>query len=251
MLLPHELYQKMPPELAAAGLAYLRKEDRDTYKTGLSSLAIQRKLRPAFIQKRPGDKQIEWMVDMLKLRTTVAVGEHMLQTWLMKEHTDMLVMFLDKLEIDHDGEGSVEGELPEELEDAKLKDAVEAILGRKEAGVVAVYLHMFKLQRPAGWPNLGEILESDTRLKIGSEAAEEPAEAAEEEEPAETETAEEEKPAETVEEEEGAETAEKEGDTEAAEGGEDVEAVQEAADEEAEAAQEETVADPDSAPEEE
>ena len=64
MLFPHELYQKMSPELAAAGLAYLRKEDRETYKTGLSSLAIQRKLRPAFIQKRPGDKQIEWMVEI-------------------------------------------------------------------------------------------------------------------------------------------------------------------------------------------
>lgn len=171
MLFPHELYQKMSPELAAAGLAFLRKEDRDTYKTGLSSLAIQRKLRPAFIQKRSGDKQIEWMVDQMKMRTSVAVAEHMLQTWLMKEHTDMLVMLLDHLEIDHDGEGSVEGELPEELDDEKLKAGVEMILSKKDPEVVAVYLHMFKLQRPVEWGNLGTMLESDGRLAIGKDEA--------------------------------------------------------------------------------
>lgn len=196
MLFPHELYQKMTPELAASSLAYLRKEDRDTYKTGLSSLAIQRKLRPAFIQKRSGDKQIEWMVDMLKLRTSVAVGEHMLQTWLMKEHTDMLVMLLDKLEIDHDGEGSVEGELPEELDSEKLEDALELLLAKKPAEVVAVYLHMFKLQRPVDWDNLGKLLSSDPRLAIGGEqpaaevepGAEVEAEVADESEPAEEES---------------------------------------------------------------
>ena len=169
MLFPHELYQKMSPATAAAGLAYLRKEDRDTYKTGLSSLAIQRKLRPAFIQKRSGDKQIEWMVEMMKMKTAVAVGEHMLQTWLMKEHTDMLVMFLDKLEIDHDGEGSVEGDLPTELDEANLKEAVALILGRKDSEVVAIYLHMFKLQRPVEWDNLGKMLDEDKRLALGAE----------------------------------------------------------------------------------
>jgi hypothetical protein len=187
MLFPHELYQKMSPELAAAGLAYLRKEDRDTYKTGLSSLAIQRKLRPAFIQKRSGDKQIEWMVEMLKMRTSVAVGEHMLQTWLMKEHTDMLVMFLDKLEIDHDGEGSVEAELPEELDEEKLNAAVDLILSKKEPEVAAIYLHMFKLQRPVEWENLGAMLEADSRLAIGgATAAEDPVDETPSEEPAES-----------------------------------------------------------------
>ena len=171
MLFPHELYQKMSPELAAAGLAYLRKDDRETYKTGLSSLAIQRKLRPAFIQKRPGDKQIEWMVEMMKMRNSVAVAEHMLQTWLMKEHTDMLVMFLDKLEIDHDGEGSVEGELPDELDGDKLEEAIDMLLSRKDPEVVTVYLHMFKLQRPVEWENLGKVLEEDSRLVLGGSQA--------------------------------------------------------------------------------
>lgn len=168
MLFPHELYQKMKPETAIAGLLYLRKEDRDTYKTGLSSLAIQRKLRPAFIQKRSADKQMEWMIEMMKMKTSVAVAEHMLQTWLMKEHTDMLVMFLDKLEIDHDGEGSVDGELPDELDDGKLNGAIDQILGRKDAEVVAIYLHMFKLQRPVEWDNLGKILNEDKRLALGT-----------------------------------------------------------------------------------
>jgi len=182
MLFPHELYQKMSPETAAAGLAYLRREDRETYKTGLSSLAIQRKLRPAFIQKRSGDKQIAWIVEQLKLKTSVAVAEHLLQNWLMKEHTDMLVMFLDHLEIDHDGEGSIEADLPEELEDEKLNAAVEMILSKKDAEVVALYLHMFKLQRPVEWENLGKLLNEDKRLALGSEgtAAEEPAAVVEE-----------------------------------------------------------------------
>ena len=38
--------------------------------------------------------------------------------------------------------------------------------------MVAIYLHMFKLQRPVEWENLGAMLESDPRLAIGGAAAE-------------------------------------------------------------------------------
>ena len=68
--------------------------------------------------------------------------------------------------IEHDGEGSVEGTLPEVLDDEKLKATIEALLGAHDAKLVTLYLTVFNLQTANGWDNLEGLLESDDRLTL-------------------------------------------------------------------------------------
>ncbi len=165
----HLLFQRMPAETAAEMLRYLREHEREAYKSVLSSLAVQRKLRPVFIQKRPLDKQIEWMTESMKLRVGNDIGEQVIQVWLMKANKEMLVAFLDAMGIEHDGEGSIDN-LPETMDPETLKTSVDGLLEKYPAHAVALYLNVFQSQRADGWPALGELIASDPRLQIGAAA---------------------------------------------------------------------------------
>ena len=159
----YQILQSVPGELVDEILNFLRDEERDVYKSALSSLATGRKLRPVFIQKRPLDRQIAWMGQSLKMKTGDEVAEQLLQVWLLKSKKDMLIKFLDGVGIEHDGEGSVD-ELPEEIDAEKLKTSVDALLDEYTADTVKVYLHLFQSQRPGGWESLGNLIENDERL---------------------------------------------------------------------------------------
>ena len=145
---------------------WMRETDRDLYKTALSSLASNRKLRPAFVQKKPVVDQISWMHQTLSLKTSDMIGEHLLQVYFMKGQEEMLASFCDGLEIPHDGNGQVEGELPETLDAEKLKTAIDSLLEKFEPALVTLYLHTFNIQTPDGWEELSKALDSDERLKL-------------------------------------------------------------------------------------
>ena len=60
---------------------------------------------------------------------------------------------------------------PREERFAWLKDslasAIDTLLSKHDAAVVSVYLHTFQaLHEEGGWPTLGELLETDARLKL-------------------------------------------------------------------------------------
>ena len=84
----------------------------------------------------------------------------------MKGQKELLISFCDGLGIEHDGEGSVEGTLPDALDDEKLKTTVDSLLENNDAKLVTLYLTVFNLQTPNGWENLQGILESDERLTL-------------------------------------------------------------------------------------
>ena len=160
-----EIFQQISPELANRIFHDLRTEEKDVYTTALSSLAAQRKLRPVFIQKKRPEEQYAWLHKMAKLKLADGIDEHLLQIWLMKAREEMLVIFLDLMAIDHDGEGAVE-DLPETLDAEKLPGAIEKLLGKFDAEEVAVYLHVFQMQRPGGWDELSAELEKNDKLSL-------------------------------------------------------------------------------------
>jgi len=145
---------------------WVRAEEKDLYKATLATLATNRKLRPVFVQKKPVEGQIEWLHKTLKLRTSDMIGEHLFQVWLMQGKQDLLITFCDGMGIEHDGKGTVTGDLPEEVDAEKLKTTVDSMLEGNEANVVTLYLQVFNLQRPGGWETVSELLQSDERLKL-------------------------------------------------------------------------------------
>ena len=162
----HLLFRNIPDSLSHEILEFLRTDERDMYKTALATLAAQRKLRPVFVQRKPVPKQISWLKETLQLRTSDGVAEHIFQIWFLKAKAEMLVTFLDELGIEHDGEGSVEGSLPETMEDEKLKTTLDDLVSKHDPKLVTLYLRIFNLQTKDGWANIEALLESDERLAL-------------------------------------------------------------------------------------
>lgn len=160
----HEIYQQLDPALVQEMFLFFRETERDLYKNAVSSLAANRKLRPVFIQKKPVPEQIAWLHKTLKLRSSDIIGEHLFQAWFMKGQQPLLIDFCDAMEIPHNGEGTVEGDLPEELDGEKFKATLDTLLEKYNPKLVTLYLQVFNLQTPSGWAVVADALESDERL---------------------------------------------------------------------------------------
>lgn len=162
----YQLFQEVKPELVTDIFTWMRGEDKKLYQTALASMASNRKLRPAFVQKKSVADQIAWMHKTLKLKTSDMIGEHLLQVFFMQGQKDMLVVFCDALEIKHNGEGQVDGDLPETLDADKVTAGIGALLEKYDPALVTLYLHTFNIQTPEGWDALTEALQKDERLSL-------------------------------------------------------------------------------------
>ena len=161
----YQIYQNLSSELLEEMFMYFRASDRGFYSGVISSLAKDRKLRPQFVTKKPVVDQIAWCHKALKLLSNDEIGEHLFQTWFMKAHSEVLAKFCDEAGIEHDGQGTVSGALPETLEDEKVAKAVDVLFDSFNPKLITLYLHVFNIQRIDGWPKLTEILSSDERLE--------------------------------------------------------------------------------------
>jgi hypothetical protein len=86
----------------------------------------------------------------------------------VNKHKAMLVDFLNALGIPN--KDGVVDDLPKEMDDAKLKSAIEVLLAKYPPETVAVYLNAFNDMNEAHWGNLKALLEGDTRLQLGAHA---------------------------------------------------------------------------------
>lgn len=161
-----EVYQQVDPALVTEMFLWVRDNERQLYKSAVASLTAARKLRPVFVEKKPVPEQIAWLHKTLKLRTSDTLGEHLFQAYFMKGQKELLIAFCDGMGIEHDGEGSVEGSLPDTLDDGKLQATIDSLLEAHDPKLVTLYLRIFNLQTPDGWDNLGKILEDDERLTL-------------------------------------------------------------------------------------
>jgi len=163
-----DIFRQLSPVLGTEIIRFLRTDLKEVYRATLGTLAQQKKLRPEFVQKKPADQQIAWILDALRFKAGEAVGEQVLQVWLMKAESPMLVTFLDALEIPHDGNGGIDGEIPKDLDPSKAKAAVATLLEKHPSEKASVYLHIFQLQQPGGWPSLAEAIAAEPRIKLGA-----------------------------------------------------------------------------------
>ena len=165
MLTSHELLGFMSPSLANDILNWTFETDRATYKATLTAVAEARKLRPVFLERQARTQRNATMIAALNRPNMEMIAGTLLRTWLLKKYKDMLVDFLNALEIKHE-DGVVEG-LPDTMTDEKLKAAVEQLLAKYPHEVVGVYLNAFNDMNEANWTNLKELLEGDSRLQLG------------------------------------------------------------------------------------
>jgi hypothetical protein len=168
MLTSHELLGFMSPSLAADILSYTYESDKPLYRATLSAVAEARKVRPVFLERQPRAQRHTTMLSALTKPSMEMIAGNMIRSWLVKKQNAVLVEFLNALEIPHK-EGVVD-DLPPSMDDAKLRAAVEGLLAKHPHEVVAVYLVAFNEMNEANWPNLKALLESDSRLQLGTQA---------------------------------------------------------------------------------
>jgi hypothetical protein len=168
MLTSHELLGFMSPTLAKEILAYIFESDKPAYKATLTAVAEAKHVRPVFLERQPRDARHAMMLSALTRPNLDVAAASFIRAWLVQKNAQMLMDYLDALGIKHD-KGVVE-DLPATVDDAKLKAAVELLLGKYPHEVVAVYLNAFNDLNGAGWPNLKALLENDTRLQLGGHA---------------------------------------------------------------------------------
>lgn len=162
----HELFTAVDPSVVTEILNWFRANDRNVYKSAISTLASNRKLRPVFVQKKSLPEQYAWVQKTLQIRTCDTIGEQILQAYLMAGQQSMLGMFCDGMGIPHDGKGSVVGDLPKALDKERLDATVDKLVDVFDPKIFTLYLHCFNMQMPGGYPTLTEKIASDDRLKL-------------------------------------------------------------------------------------
>lgn len=165
MLKPHEIFAKMPGQLASDLIQFLHENEKAVYKVTLDRLAQQRKLRPVFIERKSRKEQHLWVKEQVSRPHGEAIAAQLLQIWLVGAHKPMLCDFLDSLKISHDENGTVDN-LPESPAKPDVANAVDLLLSKYSPTLVSVYLHAFQGIDGSGWSSLGEILSEDSRLKL-------------------------------------------------------------------------------------
>jgi hypothetical protein len=156
----------MSPTLGTEILTWAYEDEKPVYKATLQAVADARRVRTVFLQRQPRTERHIGMLDTLARPRMEMAASTLLRTWLLKGKKQLLVDFLDALGIEH--EDGVVDELPESMEDEKLKAAVDRVLGTYPPEVVAVYLNAFNGINETNWPALTTMLESDARLQLGA-----------------------------------------------------------------------------------
>ncbi len=168
MLTSHELFGFMSPALANDIISFTFENEKPTYRATLNAVAEARHVRAVFLERQPKTQRHTTMASSLaKPNLEVAAG-NLIRTWLLKKYKSMLVDFLNALEIKNE-DGVVE-DLPKEMDDTKLKAAVDVLLAKYPPEAVAVYLNAFNDMNEANWANLKSMLEGDSRLQLGQHA---------------------------------------------------------------------------------
>jgi hypothetical protein len=168
MLKSHELLGFMSPALANDILTFIFEDDKPAYRAALNAVAEAKRVRPVFLERQPRDARNASMLTALTKPNLDPAAGAFIRAWLVKKHVAMLVDFLNSLEIKN--ENGVVEDLPATVDDAKLKAAVELLLGKYPHETVAVYLNAFNDMNAAGWANLKALLENDPRLQLGNHA---------------------------------------------------------------------------------
>jgi hypothetical protein len=158
----------MSPALANDILNFAYESDKPTYKATLNGVATALRVRPVYLERQPRPQRHASMISILSKPALETAAGTLLRTWLVKQQRPMLVDFLNALEIKN--ENGVVDELPKEIDDAKLKSAVEALLAKHPHEAAAVYLNAFNDMNEANWANLKTMLETDKRLQLGAHA---------------------------------------------------------------------------------
>lgn len=143
------LYEALPDELARALDAPIAK--------ALNS-------RPQTVAKRPVVMRMKALSAWLRRTRDDTLAGELLRTYLLGPRKELVVDFLDATGVEHE-DGEIEGDgAPDE---ARVPDALEALLADHDPGDVALYLEVATRQ----WPDSEAVTAARDKAKAAAEGA--------------------------------------------------------------------------------
>ncbi len=164
MLISHELFGFMSPELSNQIMEDTFDTDKEVYKATVAAIAQARKLRPIFLQRQPRAQRNKILIETLARPSMATAADNILRNWLLKNKTQMLKDFLDAAGVKHE-DGVVE-DLPEEISEENLEKGIVATLEKHPKETAIVYLNAFNSMNDCSWKNLDKLLKTDERLQF-------------------------------------------------------------------------------------
>ncbi|MDR1817431.1 MAG: hypothetical protein LBR07_04505 [Puniceicoccales bacterium] len=161
-----QVLRRLPPEFVETVLTHVQNEERDSFATIMAVLSGALKYRPNIWRKWPKPRQREWLRDNLRSPRFADSAQHLLQEWFFSQRVEMLNAFLDVIGIEHDSEGCIRGDIPDEFDPEKTRAGAEALLEKYPPLEVSLYLRLFQLGRKGGWQQIADLLDTDPRLAL-------------------------------------------------------------------------------------
>src|SRR5687768_3735317 len=98
----YEMFAMMPSALGNRILEEMAGEDKAFYRGILDTVAQARKVRTVYLERQPRTDRHAFAVTTLARPSMEPTAANLLRTWFLKKQNQLLVDFLDALEIAHE-----------------------------------------------------------------------------------------------------------------------------------------------------
>ncbi len=166
---PTEIFRDITPETGAKILRHLKDNDKAALQ-GLREPAGRPPQAASSGHRAPHGRRAV-RVDPLELTrgSNEDAAVEVVQAWLLGAHQDMIIRFLDFLQVPHDGRGLLET-LPAEPPKEALQGAIDELFANHDAAAVAIYLNVFIEMDIAQWPILKQLTQEDPPAVLAPQA---------------------------------------------------------------------------------
>jgi hypothetical protein len=153
----YQVFAAMTPERAAQMLRALSKTAPAMFRQAVDAAAIAMRARPVYLRNQPFEKRAEAVRRTFARVSTNTVADELLAVYFLECRKELLVEWLDLLEIPHE-EGTLKEDAPAEPAEKKLRDAVKKYLARGDDPDRDLLLRAFAAQHSVEWPALDALL---------------------------------------------------------------------------------------------
>jgi hypothetical protein len=149
----YQVLGSLSPERAAEVMRTLKEAAPGMFAQALAAAATAFKARPVYFARQPLEKQAAAIRSALARVTANPVAEELLAVYFLECKKELLVEWLDSLEIKHE-DGTLEEDSPPQPPKAKLAKAVKAFRKQDDGADRELLLAAFAAQSAIDWPDL-------------------------------------------------------------------------------------------------
>jgi hypothetical protein len=157
----YQVFAAMSPERATVITQTLKQEAPGMYAQALAAAAAALKARPVYLARQPIEKQAASIRRALARVAATSVAEELLAVYFLECRKDLLIEWLDSLEIPPEG-GSLTEEEPTAPGQAELAKATQEFLAADDDDDRGLLLAAFAAQSSIDWPDLEALIAEKT-----------------------------------------------------------------------------------------